>query len=159
MPLVQPAGDHAGRRFRFRDQRGGAIRIDGDVDGLLAGAQRVAGRRSRLRKRDLDVLALQALQEVERRIELDPTPTDSGETSVKSFGAAVMPSSIGLAVQKFLFADVGIVRSSATSVTVWPTLIWPRKSKVSPVGLRVSLTVTGGFSPMLCGGAASGSGR
>ena len=37
-----------------------------------------------------------------------------------------------------------------TSVTAWPMLIWPRNSKVSPVGLRSSLTVTGCLSPMLC---------
>ncbi len=29
-------------------------------------------------------------------------------------------------------------------------LIWPRNSKLSPVGLRSSLTVTGCLSPMLC---------
>jgi len=38
----------------------------------------------------------------------------------------------------------------ATSVTVSPTEIWPLNSKVSPVGLRVSLTVTGNLVPMLC---------
>ena len=36
-------GDHAGLRLELRDQGGGALRIDADVDGLLAGAQRVAG--------------------------------------------------------------------------------------------------------------------
>jgi len=37
----------------------------------------------------------------------------------------------------------------ATSVTVWPMLIWPLNSKLSPVGFRVSLTVTGSFAPTL----------
>ena len=36
-----------------------------------------------------------------------------------------------------------------TSVTVWPTLISPLNSKVSPVGRRASFTLTGNLSPRL----------
>src|ERR1700676_369034 len=77
------------------------------------------------------------------------TPTDSGDTSVKSFGAAVMPSSVvWLSWNSFsLRSELSV---EATSVTLWPTLIWPLNSKVSPVGLRTSFTVTGNLSLMLC---------
>ena len=55
---------------------------------------------------------------------LTRTPTDSGDTSVKSFGAAVMPSSLvwfswnSFSLRSELSVEV-------TSVTVWPTLICP----------------------------------
>ncbi len=76
------------------------------------------------------------------------TPIDSGETSVKSLGAGVMPSStVWLSWNSFsLMSEFSL---DATSVTVWPMLIWPLKSKVSPVCLRSNLTVTGDLSPML----------
>ena len=70
-PLVQPAATTPGDDFEFRDQRRGAIRIDADVDGLLAGAQRVAGD-GEAAQGNLDVLPFQALEEIRRRVQLDP---------------------------------------------------------------------------------------
>ena len=76
------------------------------------------------------------------------TPTDSGDTSVKSLGLAVMPSSlVWFSWNSFSLRSEFSVE--ATSVTLWPTLICPRNSKLSPVGLRSSFTVTGNLSAML----------
>ncbi len=77
------------------------------------------------------------------------TPIDSGDTSLKSFGADVMTSStVWLSLNSFSLRSE--LSDEATSVTVGPMLIWPLNSKVSPVGLRASLTVTGNLPPRVC---------
>ena len=76
------------------------------------------------------------------------TATASGETSVKSFGVAVMPSSL-VWLSRYSFSLRSVLSVETTSVTVWPMLIWPRNSKPSPLGLRASFTVTGNLSPRL----------
>ena len=80
---------------------------------------------------------------------LTRTPNASGETSVKSFGAGVMPSSL-VWLSRNSFSLRSELSVEVTSVTAWPIVIWPRNSNVSPVGLRASLTVTGSLSPRLC---------
>ena len=70
-PLVQPAATTPGADLGFRNQGSGALRIDIDVDGLLAGAQRIAGD-AEAAEGNLEILSLQALEEIQRRVELDP---------------------------------------------------------------------------------------
>ena len=67
---------------------------------------------------------------------------------MKSFGAGVMPSSVDW-LSRNSFSLRSELSVEFTSVTVWPTLIWPLNSNVSPVGLRTSFTVTGSLSPRL----------
>ena len=59
-----------------------------------------------------------------------------------------MPSSVDW-LSRNSFSLRSELSVEVTSVTVWPTLIWPLNSKVSPVGLRTSFTVTGNLSPRL----------
>ena len=73
---------------------------------------------------------------------------DSGDTSLKSFGADVMPSStVWFSLNSFSLRSE--LSDEATSVTVVPMLICPLNSKVSPVGLRTSFTMTG-LPPRVC---------
>ena len=60
-----------------------------------------------------------------------------------------MPSSV-VWLSRNSFSLRSELSVEVTSVTVWPTLIWPLNSKVSPVGLRTSFTVTGNWSLTLC---------
>ncbi len=55
------------------------------------------------------------------------TPIDSGETSEKSFGFAVMPSSL-VWLSRNSFSLRSELSDETTSVTAWPTLIWPLNS-------------------------------
>ena len=71
-PLVQPAATTPGNDFDLRDQGGGAIRIDVDIDRLLAGAQRVAGD-GEAAQGNLDILPLQTLKEIEPRRRASPS--------------------------------------------------------------------------------------
>ncbi len=123
MPLVQPAATTPGCALNFAISAALRSGSADRGDGLFAGAHRVAGD-NEAAQGNLEFLPLQAFQKIQRRVQLHLTPIDSGDTSLKSFGAGVMPSStVWLSLNSFSLRSE--LSDEATSVTVGPMPIWP----------------------------------
>ena len=120
-PLIQPAATTPGRDFNFAINA--AARSGSTLMLIVCSPARSASQETvRLFKETSTSWPFNPFRKSGAASSFTLTPIASGDTSVKSFGAGVMPSSdVWLSWNSFSLRSE--LSAEVTSVTVWPTLI------------------------------------